>query len=182
MPDSNGRQPLEQAFAFSPAELELNRSGRLSQAQGERLVQYQQTRGCGRRAAAVAFGLTALAMAAPALLLDVPGIDQARPYLLLVAGLIGLITLLSLVGDYLAGRDLAQGKLSVMEGKVQTWSKEIKASGSSLGTAYYLRISGKKFQLETDEQMQVLENNRTYRFYLVRNGRVPLIFSVEPIV
>jgi len=180
MSRSNMRQSLEQAFAFSLAELDLNRQGKLSQAQGKRLAEYQKMRGCGRRAAAVAFGVTALGMAALALLFDVPGIDQARPYLLLVAGVIALISLLSLVGDFLAGRDLAQGKLSVMEGKVQTWAKEIKASGSSLGTAYYIRIGRKKFQLETAQQMQALENNQTYRFYYVRNGRVPIIFSVEP--
>lgn len=176
----NVRPPLEQAFAFNPAELDLNRRGQLSTAQTKKLDKYRKMRGCGRRAAAIVFGLMAAGIAAAALLLKAPGIDQARPYLLVVAGILAIIFLFSLISDFQAGRDLAQGNLSVAEGNVQTWAKEIKSNDGPVGTAYFMRIGRQKFQLETTQQMQVLQNNHSYRFYYVQNGRVPIILSVEP--
>ena len=175
------KQLLQQAFAFTLQELEANRTAQLSPAQVARLEKYRQQRGCGRRMAAIAFGLTALAMAAAAFLLDAPGIEQARPYLLFVAGIVAVIFILSLVGDYLAGRDLAQSRITVAEGQVQTWSKEVKSPSSHLGTAYYFKIGRNKYQLESAQQMQALQNGRSYRFFFVKNGRVPIILSVEPL-
>lgn len=84
-------QRLEQAFEFSQAELEANRALQLSAAQKSKLAEYRPARGCGRRAAAIACGFTAVAMVALAFLLDAPGIDQARPFLLLVAGVLAAL-------------------------------------------------------------------------------------------
>ena len=48
---------LEEAFAFTAADLELNRQGKLSADQEARLESYREMRGCGRRAALIVFGL-----------------------------------------------------------------------------------------------------------------------------
>lgn len=60
-------------------------------------------------------------MATAAFLLDAPGIDQARPYILLVARIMVVIFILSLVGDYLAGRDLAQSRITKVPNLSADW-------------------------------------------------------------
>ena len=173
---------LEQAFLFTAEELELNRSGKLSPDQEDRLEQYREVRGCGRPAALIFFSLTALAMFAfPWLLANEPGIDQARPYIWGVAGFFLVIVLIFGIVDLFTGQNLTKGKLSIMEGVVETWSKEIGARSSKVGTAYFLRVNFKEFQLSSEQQMEALHDDESYRFYYVENGRVPIIFSVEPL-
>ncbi|WP_420632047.1 hypothetical protein [Candidatus Leptofilum sp.] len=181
MSNSTNIPKLNEAFSFNADALAKNRSGILTGVQVKRVQKYQQARGCGQRAAAIAFGLTAVAFLAAALFLDASGIENARPFLVGFAGGFGGLFLLALARDYLSGRDLAQGKISVMEGKVQTWSKEVKTPDRRLGTAFFFKIGRKTYQLETAQQMATLQQNQTYRFYFVKNGRVPIILSVEEI-
>jgi hypothetical protein len=173
------RRFLEQAFEFMPEELELNRVRQLSPAQEAKLVQYRRARGCGQRMALIVFGATSVGLLALPYVLNEPSMDQARPFLLGTAVIFFAIFILSMIGSYLSGRDLAQGRIDVIEGQVKTWSKNIKSQYGNLGTAYYLKIGRKKFQLETAQRMQALNNGRRYRFYVVPNGRVPIILSVE---
>ena len=171
---------LEDAFTFTAEELELNRSGQLSEAQEARLDGYREMRGCGRRAALIAFGLTALILfIVPFLLANRPGMADARGYIWGVAVLFIVIVVIFAVMDSYTGQDLTQGKLSVMEGEVKTWSKEIGAKSSSVGTTYYLMVGLKQFQLSSEEQMNALHNEESYRFFYIENGRLPIIFSVE---
>ena len=170
---------LEQAFEFTPDELALNRAGRLSPAQKAKLAQYRQMRGCGRRAALIAFSLTAVGLAVMPFLVEGPGMEQARPFIWGPAALFFVIALLALLLDYLSGRDLAQGRINVMEGQVKVWSKRVKSHYGNLGAAYYLKVGRKKYQLETANRMQALRDGGPYRFYFVSNGRVPIILSVE---
>ena len=171
---------LEDAFTFTAEELELNRSGQLSEAQEVRLDGYREMRGCGRRAALIAFGLTALILfVVPFLLANRPGMADARGYIWGVAVLFIVIVVIFAVMDSYTGQDLTQGKLSVMEGEVKTWSKEIGAKSSSVGTTYYLMVGLKQFQLSSEEQMNALHNEESYRFFYIENGRLPIIFSVE---
>ncbi|MFT5193026.1 MAG: hypothetical protein ACI9EW_000168 [Cellvibrionaceae bacterium] len=173
---------LEQAFTFTAGELELNRSGQLSPVQEERLESYREVRGCGRRAALIAFGLTSLGIVILQLFLaNESGIDEARPYIWGVAGFFLVIALIFGIVDFFTGQNLTQGKVSVMEGVVETWSKEIGARSSKIGTAYFLRVDYKEFQLSTEPQMEALQDDHAYRFFYVENGRVPIIFSVEPL-
>ncbi|WP_420644836.1 hypothetical protein [Candidatus Leptofilum sp.] len=181
MSNSANIPTLFEAFSFNADVLAKNRSGILTGAQVKRVQQYQQVRGCGQRAAAIALGVTAVAFFAIAMLLDAPGIETARPFLIGFSGGFGGLFLLALARDYLAGRDLAQGRISVMEGSVQTWSKEIKTPDRRLGTAYFFKIGRKTYQLETAQQMAALQENQPYRIYFVKNGRVPIILSVKEI-
>ncbi len=173
---------LEDAFSFTAAELELNRSGKLSADQEARLEQFREMRGCGRRAAVIAFGLTAAGMfAVPLVLANEPGMGQARPYIWGVAGFIVAIMLIFSLVELFAGQKMAKGEISTMQGVVETWSKEIGARSSKVGTAYFMNVDFKKYQLTTEAQMEALEDDQSYRFYYIENGRVPIIFSVEQI-
>lgn len=173
---------LEDAFSFTAEELALNRDGQLSAPQEDRLQQHREVRGCGRRAAAIGFGLTAFGLIlVPVIFANEPGMEQARPTIWGVAAFVIFIALLFSFLDIFAGRNLTDGTLSTMEGAVETWSKEIGARSSKIGTAYYLRVGPKQFQLTTKAQFDALNDYETYRFYYVANGRVPIIMSVEPV-
>lgn len=171
---------LEDAFVFTAEELELNRSGKLSEDQEARLEGYREMRGCGRRAALIAFGLTSLVMfVLPFLFANRPGMVDARSYIWSVAGFFLVLIIIFAVVDSYTGQNLSQGKISMMEGEVKTWSKEIGAKSSSVGTTYFLMVGGKQFQLSSAEQMNALHNEESYRFFYVDNGRLPIILSVE---
>ena len=171
---------LEDAFAFTVEELELNRSGKISEAQEARLEGYREMRGCGRRAALIAFGLTSLILFAfPFLFANRPGMADARGFIWGVAVLFLVIIIIFAVMDSYSGQSLTKGEISMMEGEVKTWSKEIGAKSSSVGTTYYLMVGHKQFQLSSEEQMNALHNEESYRFFYVENGRLPIIFSVE---
>lgn len=171
---------LEQAFSFSAEELELNRSGEFSSVQEDRLKQFREVRGCGRKAALIAFSVSALALfIVPIIFARESGMAQARPYIWSVAGFFLAIILIFGILDIFAGQNLTQGKMSTVEGGVETWKQEIGAKSSKVGTTYFMRIGHKKFQLMTEEQMNALEDDKDYRFYYVENGRVPIILSVE---
>lgn len=173
---------LEQAFSFTSEELELNRSGILSTAQEDRLESYREVRGCGRRVALIAFGFTALAMfVLPLFLANEPGMAEARLYIWGVAGFFLALVVIFGIIDFFTGQNLTHGKLSTMEGVVETWSKEISTQSSKIGDAYFLRVNNRQFQLATEQQMDALQDDKSYRFFYVENGRVPIIFSVEPI-
>ncbi len=86
---------LQDAFNFSVKELELNRAGQLSSVQEKRLESHRAVRGCGRRAAFIGLGGTALlAFLVPLFLANEPGIEQARPYIWGVAGFILALVLI----------------------------------------------------------------------------------------
>lgn len=178
----NKHKTLQEAFNFSADELELNRDDQLSPSQEKRLESHRSVRGCGRRAALIGLGATAVVFFLfPLLLANEPGIEQARPYIWGVAGLFLALLLVFGVLDYFAGQDLTQGKISVLEGAVYTKFEEIGTRRSKVGTAYYLTVGLKQYQLATEAQMEALNTGEIYRFFYVPNGRVPIILSVEPL-
>lgn len=173
---------LQEAFDFSVEELELNRAGDLSAAQQKRLESHLEVRGCGRRAALIAFGAIAAGMfVIPLLFSNESGISQARLFIWGVAGLILLLVIVFGLIEIFSGRDMSSGSIKVMEGVVHTKAKDIGARGSRLGTAYMLTIANREFQLMTAEQMDSFTGGYPYRFYYIPNGRVPIIFAVEPL-
>ncbi len=169
---------LESAFDFTPDELRCNKSGVLSNRQRSRVQAYAAINRKGRKFAQIAFGLTAICFSLPPLFLQGPGFDQAFPFL---AGFSAAIW--SLFGavagvTYLKSRDLAQGKINEIEGSVSLWQKEVQRHSVSLGTAYFIKLGGRTYQLESPEQAKALKTGQSYRFYFVPNGRVPIILSV----
>jgi len=179
---NNKNKTLQEAFNFSAEELELNSAGQLSPSQEERLESHRSVRGCGRRAALIGFGTaSAILFLLPFLFANEPGIDQARPYIWGVAGLFLALVLGFGVLDFFAGQDLTQGKISVLEGAVYTKFEEIGTRKSIIGTAYYLTVGLKQYQLASEAQMEALNTGEIYRFFYVPNGRVPIILSVEPL-
>ena len=174
------QEKLKEAFDFSAAELELNKGRELSDAQKARLESHLELRGCGRRAALITFALSAaIIFMIPLIFSGQPAIEQARPYIWWVAALFLLIVALSALVEYFSGRDMTTGKISVMEGTVHTDSKEIGTRNNKVGTAYYLMVDNRQFQLTTPQQTEALTGGADYRFYYIPNGRIPIILSVE---
>ncbi|QBY01892.1 hypothetical protein E2K80_15110 [Rhodophyticola sp. CCM32] len=171
----------QEAFGFTAEDLSENRAGRLSATQQTRLEAYRRIHGKGARAAVVVFGALALAFLAFSLFATQPGMDQARPVLLGFSGGIVLIFIGVWVNARLHGRALANGTISVLEGPVSVWSKEIRTPEHKLGTGYFYKIRRRTFQFEAPEQMAALVSGQAYRLYVIRNGRVPIILSVEPL-
>ncbi len=172
---------LAQGFGFTPEELAVNRQGRLSPAQAERVAAFARLHRRASRVALIVFGLMALGALVFALTASMPGIDKARPVLLgFAAGLAGLFALV-LAKVHSQGRDLAAGRVSRIEGPVRLREKEVGSPERKLGTAYLVTVGGRTFQLESPEQFAALEEGRGYRFFVVRNGRVPIVLSVESV-
>lgn len=178
MPHQN--QTLEQAFDFSAEELELNRSGRLSEKQRQRVKDILVVRKMGQRFALIGLGLPIVGMIGYLIYLAEQSQNAAaRPYLLSVAGFLALMAVVFAIRGISARRTLTRGAIKSAEGKVKLWSKEIGRSGTALGTAYYLKVGRKKFQLESPTQFNGLKQKGSYRFFYVPNGPVPIILSVD---
>ena len=175
-------QTLQQAFDFSAEELELNRSGQLSAKQKARVQTILNTRKTGQRLALIGLGLPLGGMSGYLIFLaSQPQNAIARPYLLGFAGVLLLTLLILLIRGILSRRKLANGTIKSIEGNVKTWSKNIGENGNRYGTAYYLKVGRRTFQLEVPAQIESLNQGRHYRFFYVPNGAVPIILSVEAI-
>jgi hypothetical protein len=171
---------LQHAFGFSIDELLKNKAGNISQAQQLRLKKHNRIKRTGGYAASVTFGLVATGFSAFVALSNVQGLEQARPFLLGFSGF--LLLIFSIVFLYSTALRRHQKKVTVttLEGPVKTWSKDIKNRYQVVfATAYYYQFYRRVFQFESEEQFRAIEMGTSYRFYVIKNGRVPIILSVE---
>ena len=177
MTDHN--QKLKQVFDFSAEELELNQSGRLSSKQKERIKKVLIVRKMGQRFALIGLGLPIIGMIGYLIYLAEQSQNaDARPYLLGVVGFLLLMLIIFAIRGISSRRLLSKGTIKSAEGRVKLWARKIGERGATYGTAYYLKVGRKKFQLESPDQFGGLQQGGNYRFFYVPNGPVPIILSV----
>ena len=141
------------------------------------LAGYVRSRGCGSRAAMITMGLTVLLMFGLFLLIvepGSPGFRDAMPYAIGTWGFFLIAFVLFLVLGRFRSRDLVSGRISVAEGEVLTREKDYE-----LGTAFYARVGGVRFQLHSRIQMELLGRYSTCRIYYVSNPPVHVVLSIE---
>lgn len=170
---------LRGGFGFTEIEMSLNGRGELSPRQSAQIAGRQKMQGKAGRVALIVFAAMAAGFTIFAVMLDGSGSEEARPVLLAFAGfmfvILGIVAWLQHVGT----RDLKTERVSAWEGLVRLCQKEVRTPERKIGTAFIVSVGRKKFQLEAPEQFAALQDGAAYRFYLVRNARVPLILSVE---
>ncbi len=170
---------LRQGFGFTEDELSLNKRGELSPNQLKQVKARRRLQGKAGRVAVLVFTMMATGFTIFAVMLDGSGSEQARPFLLGFAGfmwiVLGVVALLQHAGT----KDLKAARVSVLEGPVRLRKKTVRTPETKLGTAFIVSVARTRFQLETPEQFDALQDGAAYRFHLVRNARVPLILSVE---
>lgn len=175
-------QALQFALDFTDDDLNLNRSGLLSERQRETLGNtYRQTRGC-----LWVYMLMMLVMVGGIIAAVLTSADDAEglgkafenmPEMFIIYGIIGVIFLVAIVGSFLhsARRNRPPEMLTpqVVEGAVQLF-----AYHTRYGSGCRLKIGGKKFYL-SPEQSAGFWNGAVYRLYYVNTGAVPLLLSGE---
>lgn len=175
MNDPNDR--LAGAFNFTADDLAANRQGYLTPAQKKVIAGTRRARGCGARAAYIAMGASIAIIVAAFVLtggLEIPLSSEALPaYAVAISAFIGIF-LAAIVYDRVRSRDLRTGKISVAEGPAQRRTKEYK-----FGTAFYVKIGRRRFQLTHPEQFDAFDECIRYRVYYVKNPPVHLIMSLE---
>ncbi len=170
---------LQAGFGFTPDDLALNARGELSDRQKKLIEQRLSLQGPAGKIAFVVFALMALGFTALAFLIDGGGAEEARPFLLGFAGLMWVILLCVWVLSCRTTRDLKRRRVTVLEGTVKLRRKEVRTPEIKIGTAFMMTVGRQRFQLEAPEQFAALTSGNTYRFHVIRNGRVPLVLSVQ---
>ncbi len=173
---------LKSAFQFSEEEYLLNESGCLSPNQKMRLNSHLKISRRGGNLFLFIMGALCLASFGFSLFANVQGIEQARPFLLTFSSCVLAIFGGVYLHIYFQRRHLKRPTVTCFEGKLKTWSKDIKNRyRATLGTAYYFRFRWRIYQFETKEQFKSIKSGKTYRFHVIRNGRVPIILSAKAI-
>lgn len=125
----------------------------------------------------ITMGLTVILMIGLFLLIaepGSPGFREAMPYAIGTWGFFLIAFVLFLALGRFRSRDLVSGRISVAEGEVRTWQKDYE-----LGTAFYARVGGVRFQLHSPLQMELLGMRSTCRIYYISNPPVHVVLSVE---
>lgn len=173
-------QKFAQAFDFSPADLQANRRGLLTPTQENSLAETRRLRGCGQRAAYLAWGGSVLIFAG-VILFAVP--LNSLPYALLGLGLFTALFLAATLLGAIRSRDLKTGRISLAEGKAAGFAgREIKSkSGRVMGTAYFVEIARTRFRLAAQAQFEIFEPDQCYRIFYIKDPPLHFILSAEAI-
>lgn len=177
MNDPNDR--LAEEFGFTANDLAANRQGYLTPAQKKVIAGTRRAKGCGARAAYIAMGASVAIIVASFVLaggLDIPlSSDALTAYAVATSFFIGIF-LAAIIYDRVRSRDLRTGKISVAEGPAQRRTKEYK-----FGTAFYVKIGRRRFQLPCPKQFDTFDEGTYYRIYYVKNPPIHIILSVETV-
>jgi len=171
---------LEKVFDFDEAEILLNQNGRLSEKQLKRLKQYRRIQKKGAKLAFGAIVLTTLFWLA--MWLWGIGIKyDAEKHLeisLAFFAALSIVWLLFFVFTRLgaARSDLKSGKISSVRGFAEHRQKKL---ARGLGTAYFVKIGGVKFRLETQTQFLEIKPAAEYHFFYVKRPPLHIILSVS---
>ena len=177
MNDPNDR--LAGAFNFTADDVAANRQGYLTPAQKKVIAETRRARGCGARAVYIAMGASVAIIVVAFVLaggLRVPRSTGAlTAFAVAISVFIGIF-LAAMIYDRVRSRDLRTGKISVAEGPAQRRTKEYK-----FGTAFYVKIGRRRFQLPHPKQFDAFDEGTYYRIYYVKNPPVHIILSVETV-
>ncbi len=175
MNDPNDK--LAGAFGFTEDDLAANRQGYLTPAKKKVIAETRRARGCGARAAYIAMGASVAIIVAAFVLaggLRVPRSTGALTAFAVATSVFIGIFLAAIIYDRVRSHDLRTGKISVAEGPTQRRTKEYK-----FGTAFYVKIGRRRFQLAYREQFDAFNEGIYYRIYYVKNPPVHIITSID---
>jgi len=165
---------LMDALDFTAEDLEANRSGRLSQAQEERL----------RRLRATSMGVPALFLFASLMILYIALADyskygeSSRIVLIFIAGALVIVAFGFAVHRWQhISLDLHAPQIVVVSGVPKLWGANIKGLGY-YGGSYPMTI-GEYTILLPFEARRFIDEGKTYRFYLT--SHVKIILAVEEV-
>ena len=170
---------LETIFKFGRAEFALNNAGQLSERQSALLSQYRRINIKGMK---IAYGAMFLSTAFWfGMWLWGIGLkyEREKHYEFTIAffAAVAIVWLLFLFFLWLGQirSHIKSGKISVVEGVPV---KKTKKLGRGLGTAYYAKLGGVKFRIETKEKFDALRPDTKYRINYVKYPPLHLILSV----
>jgi len=174
-------QLLETGFGFTLEELELNRKGLLSEAQLKKVQRQHSIQRFSLMAGMVLFSLITVATIVSAIL---PFTDSSVPISVFLSWLpvvvvIGIVFMMS----YRQYKRLAKGEIQVIEGQVQmdrVPSYDPSGFLHRLPPAFYIQNGWRKYHIAQGHQFKAMKG-LVYRFYIVPNGRMPVILSAEQV-
>ncbi|UCE26057.1 MAG: hypothetical protein JSW52_06740 [Candidatus Coatesbacteria bacterium] len=177
MNDTDNR--LASVFNFTEDDLAANLQGYLTPTQKKVLAETRRARGCGARIAYIIMAGSVVIFVVAFVLgggLNAPlSTGALTAYAVAISVFIGIF-LLSMAYSRVLSRDLRTGKISVAEGPARRRTKEYR-----LGTAFFVKIGRRRFQLAYPEQFAAFDEGTYYRIYYVKNPPLHLILSIETV-
>ncbi len=167
------------SFGFTQDDLLANRENKLTPRQQKLVTSYIKIAAVSTRLAVVAcVGTVLLYFGIGYAMRPENGFGQALPYLIFAAALfVGIFAFFIMLG-FSKSRQLRERQISTITG---TANRSTKKLNYGRWTAYYVMIGNIKFQLQSQDQFDILQDNAQYRVFYIQYPPAHIILSLEPL-
>jgi hypothetical protein len=172
--------------AYSEADLEANRQGRLTQDQAYVVEAVYQARQRGARQTYTLFAIWIPLLLIVGMVIEYTQsgksigefLPNALPIVLMVGAFLALLVFIAWLFGTINARDACDKRISVAEGVAHVTEKEVHSRGSSY-MRYELRLNGRLFRFANHASIAHFEDGKRYRVYYIRYYPFPLMLSAE---